>query len=185
MRLILFDRATEARRHFFPLTLSRPLWELRCGITSLEDKLQAKVGATDLAYFLPDYLAETYRRRTNHPVNDTSVLTGDDLLLVDARVKADTFAVPPTGAGQVTLDDQDQLLCARIPQTDAQALPADDFETFLDSVKAKLPQVEKQERTALADELAVAASAVLVGLTGRVAILYRPHPEKPVIELPA
>ena len=44
MRLILIDRSDEIRRNFFPLALSRPLWELRCGITTLEEKLAAKLG---------------------------------------------------------------------------------------------------------------------------------------------
>jgi len=44
MRLILVDRSDEIRRNFFPLALSRPLWELRCGINSLQEKLAAKLG---------------------------------------------------------------------------------------------------------------------------------------------
>jgi UDP-N-acetylglucosamine diphosphorylase/glucosamine-1-phosphate N-acetyltransferase len=143
MRLILFDRVTEYRRHFFPLTLSRPLWELRCGITSLGEKLQAKVTVTDVAYFLPNYLAETYRSRTTCPVNEISALAGDDLLIVDARVKADTFDVPPTGVGEVGLDENGEVLYARIPRADLQKLSGDDFETFLGSAKANLPRADR------------------------------------------
>lgn len=44
MRLILVDRSDEIRRKFFPLALSRPLWELRCGITTLEEELAVKLG---------------------------------------------------------------------------------------------------------------------------------------------
>lgn len=142
MRLILFDRDTESRSRFFPLALSRPLWELRCGITSLADKLEARTAATDVACFLPDYLAETYRSRAKHPVNDTAALTGDDLLIVDARVKADTFDVPPTGPGQVGLDEQGNVLYARLPQADVQKLSSDDFDAFLASVKKNLPHAD-------------------------------------------
>jgi len=142
MRLVLCDRVTETRRHFFPLTLSRPLWELRCGITSLGEKLQAKVGVKEIAYFLPDYLVETYRSRTDRPVNETSALTGDDLLIVDASLKAETFAVPPTGAGEVGLDEQGEVLYAHIPQAELAKLSGDDFEAFLESAKANLPNVE-------------------------------------------
>jgi UDP-N-acetylglucosamine diphosphorylase/glucosamine-1-phosphate N-acetyltransferase len=141
MRLILFDRGTEFREHFFPLTLSRPLWELRCGITSLREKLQAKTGIVDVAYFLPDYLAATYRTRTKCPVNETSALTGNDLLVVDACVKADSFDVPASGAGEVGLNEQGEVLYARIPQADAKRLSHDDFETFLGAAKANLPHV--------------------------------------------
>ena len=43
MRLILLDRPNEKRLHFYPLALSRPIWELRCGMGSLVDKLVAKL----------------------------------------------------------------------------------------------------------------------------------------------
>ena len=35
MRLILFDCLTPKRINFYPLALSRPIFELRCGMTSL------------------------------------------------------------------------------------------------------------------------------------------------------
>lgn len=38
------------------------------------------------------------------------------------------------------------------------------------------------EKEAMAEQLAGAAGAALCGLVGHVAILYRPHPEKPVLD---
>ena len=61
MRLILLDRLTEKRRHFYPLALSRPIWELRCGMTSLAEKLVAKTRPSDVACFVPPYMAERLR----------------------------------------------------------------------------------------------------------------------------
>ncbi|HUT12166.1 MAG TPA: putative sugar nucleotidyl transferase, partial [Thermoguttaceae bacterium] len=90
MRLILVDRPTEKRFHFYPLALSRPIWELRCGMTSLFDKLLNKIDLTDVACFVPPYMAEVYRQQTSRPVNDPATLRGD-LLVVDARVKAADF----------------------------------------------------------------------------------------------
>ena len=60
MRLILNDRLTE-RSNFHPLTLCRPTWELRCGMTTLGEKLAAAAGTGQVACFVPDYLAESYR----------------------------------------------------------------------------------------------------------------------------
>lgn len=51
-------------------------------------------------------------------------------------------------------------------------------------VKVKLPQVEKAERHALAEALVKATSAGLAGEIGRMALLYRRHPNKPKIALP-
>lgn len=52
-------------------------------------------------------------------------------------------------------------------------------------VKVRLPQVDKGERHALALALAEGAPAHLVGELGRIAILYRRHPSRPKVSLPA
>jgi UDP-N-acetylglucosamine diphosphorylase/glucosamine-1-phosphate N-acetyltransferase len=147
MRLILIDRAVDRRRHFWPVALTRPIWELRCGMTSLGDKLQAKVGANDVAYFLPEYMAEVYREKTERPVNDVSALKGDDVLIVDARVKADGFDVPAGGRSEVGLDEQGEVLYARIMRDDAKKLRGADIEEYLASAQAHLPGVPRKVPT--------------------------------------
>jgi UDP-N-acetylglucosamine diphosphorylase/glucosamine-1-phosphate N-acetyltransferase len=161
MRLILVDRADEIRRNFFPLALSRPLWELRCGITSLEEKLVAKLvprslegmGADDIAYFVPDYMApaSSWRRqwrgaRTKYPVNDVSALAGDDLILVDPLVRAEDLPVPE-GRSEVGLDEQGRLFYARILKDDLKGLAANDIDDFIASAKMRLPNVTCKFRT--------------------------------------
>jgi len=140
MRLILIDRS-DSRRQFWPLVLSRPIWDLRCGMTSLAEKLQAKVGVSDVAYFLPDYLAEMYREKTERPVNEMSALTGQDVLIVDARVKADTFDIPTTGRSEIGLDEQGEVVYARIGKADSKKLQGRDIDALLASAKAVLPNV--------------------------------------------
>lgn len=51
-------------------------------------------------------------------------------------------------------------------------------------IKVRLPQAEKEERTAMADQLSAALDAHLVGTIGRIALLYRRHPSEPQIKLP-
>ena len=161
MRLILVDRSDEIRRNFFPLALSRPLWELRCGITSLEEKLVAKLvprslegmSADDIAYFVPDYMApaSSWRRqergaRAKYPVNDVSALAGDDLILVDPLVRAEDLPVPE-GRSEVGLDEQGRLFYARILKDDLKGLAANDIDDFVASAKMRLPNVTCKFRT--------------------------------------
>jgi UDP-N-acetylglucosamine diphosphorylase/glucosamine-1-phosphate N-acetyltransferase len=157
MRLILVDRSDELRRNFFPLALSRPLWELRCGVTTLEEKLVAKLGTDDAAYFVPDYMADAYRTRTKNPVNDISVLTGDDVVLLDPRIKAEDLHVPTKGKSEVGLDEQGRVLYACIAKGDPstwdpalrepslgaglKGLAANNIEDFIASAKADLPNI--------------------------------------------
>ena len=125
MRLILFDRPSPKRFHFDPLALSRPIWDLRIGMSSLGDKMIAKTGASDVACFVPDYMAEVHRETAECPVNDASKLAGDDLLLVHGRVRASGFDVETTGPSQCGLDADGEVLWARIAQADLAKLNAD------------------------------------------------------------
>jgi UDP-N-acetylglucosamine diphosphorylase/glucosamine-1-phosphate N-acetyltransferase len=94
MKLVLFDLPTPSRVHFHPLALSRPIWELRCGLGTLADKVVAAFGSAPAGCFVPPYMAASYRTKTAWKVNDPTVLAGDDpygqngLLLVNGRVKA-------------------------------------------------------------------------------------------------
>jgi len=142
MRLILFDRNREIRSRFHPLTLSRPIWELRTGITTLGEKLVRRVGLREVACFVPDYMAEAYRQRAAWPVNDPATLRDDDLLLVDPRVKADGLHIPLDGPSEVAVDEEDQVLYARVRRLDAKDLATDDVGKFLSAAKARLPNVQ-------------------------------------------
>ena len=139
MRLILFDRDTPSRANFNPIALSRPIWELRVGMSSLADKLVAKVAAADVACFTPEYMAESYRTKTAWKVNDLSALAGEDLLMLDPRVRADGFEAPRKGASQVGLDGDGAVLWARITADDAAKLNANSIESFLADAAQKLP----------------------------------------------
>jgi len=138
MRLILVDRPTEKRFHFYPLVLSRPIWELRCGMTSLFARLLEKIGLTDVACFVPPYMAEVYRQQTSRPVNDPATLCGD-LLVVDARVKAADFHVKPEGPSEIALDDDGEVLYARITGDDLARLDTGSIDAVLESAKTALP----------------------------------------------
>lgn len=144
MRLILLDQLTERRLHFYPLVLSRPIWELRCGMTSLAEKLIAKTGASDVACFVPPYMAAAYREQTAWPVNDPKALANDDLLIVHGRVKAAGLNVAPTGPSQLILDADGGCLVARIARADLGRLDASSIESLWESAKKTLPIVQQE-----------------------------------------
>lgn len=114
MRLILVDREEAQRQRFYPLSLSRPIWELRFGMTTLAEKLLRACGAQEVACFVPDYLAAAYRRQTAWPVNDPATLRDDELLLVNPRLKAAELAAFTTGPSRVATDAEGRLLVARL-----------------------------------------------------------------------
>lgn len=141
MRLVLVDSLFELRSNFYPLTLGRPLWELRVGMSSLAEKLVATIQPDDTTYFVPDYMADVYRAGVDQPVNDMAALAGDDLILVNPVVKVEDFNVPAKGASEIGLDEQGMVIYVRISKEDAKKLPSDDIETFIASAKESLPNV--------------------------------------------
>ncbi|MDY0169950.1 MAG: putative sugar nucleotidyl transferase [Thermoguttaceae bacterium] len=146
MRLILFDLLDENRYHFYPLALGRPIWELRCGITSLREKLVAAAGTSDVACFVPPYMEDHYRNQVGLPVNDASQLGGDDLLLVHGRLKADGLKAL-SGPSQVATDGNGQIVAARINQADLAKLETASIESLLESARANLPAADVQPAT--------------------------------------
>ncbi len=141
MRLILIDRANEIRANFSPLALGRPLWELRCGMSCLKDKLVAKVRPDDVAYFVPDYMAGYYKTQVAEPVNDINAVVGQDLIVLDPLLKADSLDVSAKGRSEIGLDKQGRVLYARISRADAGKLRAKTIDEFLASAKSSLPNV--------------------------------------------
>lgn len=142
MRLILVDLPTPKRRNFDPLGLSRPIWELRCGMTTLGEKLVSRAGTADVACFVPPYMAEAYRARTSRPVNDLDSLADDDLLLACGRVKADGVGAFAAGPSRVACDADGELLLARVARDDILRLDDSSIEGFLDSAKHMLPPAD-------------------------------------------
>jgi len=142
MRLIFLDSPEEVRFRFHPLSLSRPLWELRCGMTSLGEKLIAKVGAVDIAQFVAPYMADACRARTGATVNDLASLAGDDLLVVDPRIRADQFDVEPIGPSHIGLDDEGRVLYARLTRDEAARLPGNDIGQFMAAARERFPSAK-------------------------------------------
>ena len=133
MRLVLVDHPTPQRRNFYPLALSRPIWELRCGMTSLGEKLFDAVRPAEMACFLPPYLAGVWW--TGWPVNDPQSLAGADLLVVDARVKAGGLPRLDDGPSRVFLDGNGEVLAARIVREDLAKLQTGSIDALLNSAK--------------------------------------------------
>src|SRR5688500_20039030 len=75
MRVCLFEERWEQLE---PLSATRPVFDLRCGITSLADKQRQRLGAVDWGVCLRPSLAALYRRlHPDVPVNEYGWLLSD------------------------------------------------------------------------------------------------------------
>jgi UDP-N-acetylglucosamine diphosphorylase/glucosamine-1-phosphate N-acetyltransferase len=95
MRLCIFEDRTEQLE---PLSLTRPVFNLRCGFTTLAAKQARHVGATVSAVLIRPVLEELYRLQApGVRVNDMGAADWGNLLLVNGRwLPPDDRFVPPT-----------------------------------------------------------------------------------------
>lgn len=98
MKLVIFE--DDQDQQFQPICWTRAVFELRCGATSLADKIARAAGAAPAAVLVRDYLQAVVARRCEGRVNDLSGISGDEVLFVNARVGAAGWNPPERRAAQ-------------------------------------------------------------------------------------
>ncbi len=83
MRLCIWDDGAEQLQ---PLSLTRPVFDLRCGLTSLGEKQRRVLGGKEWGALVRAPLEELFQlQHPNVPVNDSDWLHTDTLVLVNGR----------------------------------------------------------------------------------------------------
>lgn len=93
MNIVVFEDSTHDR--FYPLSLTRPVWELRLGCFSVKERIEQSVSVnpnvfrkSEIYFFTRDYLKSFCRGRYRSiHINDPSFLQSDKItLFINARV---------------------------------------------------------------------------------------------------
>ena len=141
MRLIIFE--DEKYDLLYPLTYLRATFELRCGHTSLGEKICREAGQTsETAYSVREMMAPSIKQRfPGSKVNDPQMLKDDDLLLVNGRVLA--LEKLPVPANDGIILNGDSPVIVKISAQTAKSLPVDSIANFLSAAQKALPVIEK------------------------------------------
>jgi UDP-N-acetylglucosamine diphosphorylase/glucosamine-1-phosphate N-acetyltransferase len=136
MHLCLFEERAE---QFEPLSLTRPIFDLRCGITRLADKQTQHFAATDYGVWIRPLLAELYRsEHPERPVNDLAWLQSHDVILVNGRwLPPVEVQAPPTGPCAGIAEGAVAFVC--VSRQHLQALTANNLPDLLQHWQATLP----------------------------------------------
>lgn len=108
--LIFFD--DDARDGLLPLTFTRPVCELRCGILTLREKWERLLGGTG-SFVTQDYLSDKY----DIAISETNYMINGSVLPSDSLVEA----IESLRGNEALLEDGD-LIAARLDQLEFQAL---------------------------------------------------------------
>ncbi|HZT80011.1 MAG TPA: putative sugar nucleotidyl transferase, partial [Gemmataceae bacterium] len=137
-RVCLFEDAAVAGLE--PLALTRPAFDLICGLTSLGDKQLRAFRPASVGAVVRPHLADLVRQ--SHPgvaVNDADWLRAGPLVLVNARWLPPAEAVRDRGEPGVALVG-DEVAYAVLTAEQARHYPWDGPEDGLEGWKATLPQ---------------------------------------------
>ncbi len=122
----------------YPLTYLRATFELKCGRTSLLEKIKRKFKTHTFCYFVREQLVPCLKTRMqDEPVNDLDALK-DDLLVINGRCLVtgadDLQEEGPEEAGI----SEETLVYARVKADTVQKYLKADFSGFLESIKANI-----------------------------------------------
>jgi UDP-N-acetylglucosamine diphosphorylase/glucosamine-1-phosphate N-acetyltransferase len=123
MKLVIFEDLDKAA-NFYPISLSRPVFELRCGIFNLAEKISKRLQASPSAYLCRGYLATTFKRRAGSvAVNDLAAVKNDTVLMVNGQVKACSLNVAANGPSEIGMAG-DQVVYCRLAGSDTAKIDA-------------------------------------------------------------
>ena len=140
MRLIIFEDSKVGQ--LFPVALTRAVFELKTGITSLEDKIKRAIPASATSYFVRDYIEPTFKKR--HPgdsVNDISSIKSDDIIAVNGRCLFIESAGKPFDT-EGWMEKDGELVYAKLDKKTAGSFSGSTFTDFKEFVKAKTKKIE-------------------------------------------
>lgn len=112
MKLCIFE--DQGYDGLYPMTLTRPAFELKCGHTQLWEKIVRKFPKTEVTFLCRDYVAEVFANRTGQGrVNDERALKGDGCLFVNGRWLFDNAGLSLDGPEEVGVCGED-VVYARV-----------------------------------------------------------------------
>ena len=140
MRLVIFE--DEKYDQLYPLSLTRAVFELKCGITSVAEKIRRTYPAHEISYFVRDYIAPTFKKRyPSDSVNDIRGLIGKDILIINGRCLF--VNKPPNLSGEEGwAGENNDLVYAKINKETLNKFHEDSFEGLLDYIKSRIKKVE-------------------------------------------
>ncbi len=136
MLAVFEDRTYE---NFYPLTLTRPVFELKCGATALYEKIMRGFPGQKACFFTRDYLADTVKDRLGSEVNNTEILQTEDLLLVNGRWLFPGSPVQPGGGEEAVYSaETGEILYAVLKKETLRKIRPSSFEELLRYIKDNL-----------------------------------------------
>ena len=138
MKICVFE--DEEFAQLYPLVYLRPIFELRCGATSLYEKIRRNYDDIGISFFIRPQLVNSFKRKNpQFSVNNSDDLKNDDFLLLNARLLLKEKISP--ASEEIGIKD-DAVAYINIKKETINKVDFSDFSEFLKNVLQILPQKE-------------------------------------------
>ncbi len=186
MKIVVFEDGKH--ENFYPLTLLRPVFELKCGSSTLLARILRKFGEVKPAFFVRDDLAPTLKKKFPASlVNDLRVLKDDDLLLLNGRWLISDEVLDKEGREEIGMCNDD-IVYIRIKKGTDISIAGEDFSSFLEKANAGMKKKEfparlilypwelvKHNGPAISEDFAFLGKSGLEGKVSPSAVVYGPQ----------
>ena len=162
MRVCIFE--DNKFDNLYPLTYLRPVFELRCGNTTLFEKIKRKFPKEEVSFFMRECLVKVFKNKIgNAKINDFEGLK-DDCLFINGRILLIDSKLQLDGPEEIGVCSGD-IVYARIKKETAESIiykgtapesgtlcghpkgrVSQKLEEFLDIIKQKIPNTEVSEK---------------------------------------
>ncbi|MCD6404923.1 MAG: hypothetical protein J7M19_03780 [Planctomycetes bacterium] len=139
MRICLYEDA--GWDNLYPLVLVRPVYELRCGMLTLREKVKRAYPEAEFLYFMRDYMADAWSQKLGAKVNDAEAIAKGDTFFINGRALWSGFKMSLFGPEEVGVSG-DTLVYVRAKADTIAKTGATDAASAVESLAAALPKKE-------------------------------------------
>ncbi len=144
MKICIFEN--EGYENLYPLSLTRPVFDLRCGQITLRERILRNFPGVNVSYFMRNYLAPVFSQdKKGVSVNEMEALKKDDVLFINGRWLLSREELNLTGEEEVGICREETLYLRATTRTIRDCFSLN-FREFVDSLKQKLKKKEVKTR---------------------------------------
>jgi UDP-N-acetylglucosamine diphosphorylase/glucosamine-1-phosphate N-acetyltransferase len=139
LRLCIFE--DRKYKDLYPLTYTRPVFDLRCGMTRIREKIERNFPASDTAYFMRSHLGPAFKDELHGTVNSIESIMDDDVFFANGRLLAWKGFLKQTEDEVVALKGGDVVYASAKRET-LRRSSASNIGDVLDKLKAELSPID-------------------------------------------
>ncbi len=144
MRICIFE--DEGYENLYPLSLTRPVFDLKCGQITLRERILRDFPGVDVSYFLRDYLAPLFSQdKKEASINDTDALKREDILFINGRWLLSKGELSLSGEEEIGICEKESLYLRATTKT-INNCSFQNFRELIDSLRQKLKKKEIKAR---------------------------------------